>query len=62
MLTTIVPFDIASALIVVAALLGDVTQRAIRRGPFASTADLVTKIDRFIRHHNANSVPFLGTA
>ena len=39
-----------------------ITQRAIRRGSFQSTADLVKKIDRFIRTHNANSQPFVWTA
>jgi putative transposase len=39
-----------------------ITQRAIRRGSFDSTADLVTKIDRFIREHNASSAPFVWTA
>jgi putative transposase len=35
---------------------------AHRRGSFDSTADLVKKIDRFIRTHNANSRPFVWTA
>jgi putative transposase len=39
-----------------------ITQRAIRRGSFESTADLVKKIDRFIQTHNANSRPFVWTA
>ena len=39
-----------------------ITQRAIRRGSFDSTADLVKKIDRYIRTHNANSQPFVWTA
>jgi putative transposase len=39
-----------------------ITQRAIRRGTFEFTADLVKKIDRFIRTHNANSCPFRWTA
>src|SRR5262249_48938000 len=39
-----------------------ITQRAIRRGSFESTADLVKKIDRFIRTYNANSQPFVWTA
>jgi putative transposase len=39
-----------------------ITQRAIRRGSFDSTADLVQKIDHFIRAHNANSCPFVWTA
>ena len=39
-----------------------ITQRAIRRGSFDSTADLAKKIDRFIRTHNANSQPFVWTA
>ena len=39
-----------------------ITQRAIRRGSFVSTADLVKKIDRFIRNHNARPAPFAWTA
>ena len=39
-----------------------ITQRAIRRGSFESTADLVKKIDRYIHTHNANSQPFVWTA
>jgi hypothetical protein len=39
-----------------------ITQRAIRRGSFVSTADLVKKIDHFIRTLNANSCPFVWTA
>jgi putative transposase len=39
-----------------------ITQRAIRRGSFDSTADLVKKIGHFIRTHNANSCPFVWTA
>jgi putative transposase len=39
-----------------------ITQRAIRRDSFESTADLVKKIDRFIRTHNKNSRPFVWTA
>ena len=39
-----------------------ITQRAIRRGSFVSTADLVKKIDRFVRHHNETSRPFVWTA
>jgi len=39
-----------------------ITQRAIRRGSFVSTADLVKKIDRFVRHHNQTSRPFVWTA
>ena len=45
-----------------AAAVALITQRAIRRGSFDSTADLVKKIDRFIRTHNANSQPFVWTA
>jgi transposase len=36
-----------------------ITQRAIRRGSFESTADLIKKIDRFIRAHNENAHPFV---
>jgi putative transposase len=39
-----------------------ITQRAIRRGSFDSTAELVKKIDHFIRTHNASSCPFVWTA
>ncbi|WP_244622188.1 IS630 family transposase [Bradyrhizobium ivorense] len=39
-----------------------ITQRAIRRGSFDPTTDLITKLDRFIRTHNANSRPFVWTA
>ena len=38
-----------------------ITQRAICRGLFESTTDLVKKIDRFIRIYNANSCPFVWT-
>ena len=34
----------------------------IGSGAVESTADLVKKIDRFIRTHNANSQPFVWTA
>jgi putative transposase len=39
-----------------------ITQRAIRRASFDSAADLVKKIDRFVRTHNANSKSFVWTA
>jgi hypothetical protein len=35
--------------------------RTIRLGSFDSTADLVKKIDHFIRTHNANSRPFVAS-
>jgi putative transposase len=38
------------------------TQGAIRRSSFFSTADLVKKMDRFIRTHKANSRAFVWTA
>jgi putative transposase len=38
------------------------TQGAVRRSSFFSTADLVKKTDRFIRTHKANSRPFVWTA
>jgi hypothetical protein len=38
------------------------TQRAIRRGSFDSTADLVKKIERLIGIHNANSRLLVWTA
>jgi putative transposase len=39
-----------------------ITQRAIRRASFDCTADLVKKIARFVRTHNANSKSFIWTA
>jgi putative transposase len=39
-----------------------ITQRAIRRGSFVSVPDLIRKIDRFIRNHNAKAAPFSWTA
>lgn len=41
---------------------GIITQQAIRRGTFSSVKDLVSKIDRFVEHYNANSRPFVWTA
>lgn len=38
------------------------TQRAIRRGSFASVADLVRKIDHFINDYNVRAQPFVWTA
>lgn len=39
-----------------------ITQRAIRRGTFRSVRALVEKIDRFVRHYNAQSRPFAWVA
>lgn len=39
-----------------------ITQRAIRRGTFRSVKDLVFKIDQIVKHHNANTRPFVWTA
>jgi len=39
-----------------------ITQRAIRRGTFRSVKDLVANIERFVKHSNANSAPFVWTA
>ena len=41
---------------------GLITQRAIRRGSFASVQELVTKIDHFVASYNAHSRPFAWTA
>jgi putative transposase len=39
-----------------------ITQQAIRRGTFRSVADLVAKIDAFVRHYNRHCHPFVWTA
>ena len=39
-----------------------ITHRAIARSSFESIADLVKKIDRFVRNRNANVRPFVWTA
>jgi putative transposase len=39
-----------------------ITQRAIRRGSFRSTKQLVTRIDQFVQNYNKDSQPFLWTA
>lgn len=39
-----------------------ITQQAIRRGTFRSVRDLARKIDHFVRHHNAQTHPFVWTA
>lgn len=39
-----------------------ITQRAIRRGTFKSVKELITKIERFVKHYNLNSRPFAWTA
>jgi putative transposase len=39
-----------------------ITDKAIRRGSFASVKDLVTRIDHFVSHHNKSCQPFRWTA
>jgi putative transposase len=39
-----------------------ITQKAIRRGTFRSVRELVTNIERFVHHYNANARPFSWTA
>lgn len=39
-----------------------ITQRAIRRGSFRSTKELVSQIDRFVQNYNQNCQPFCWTA
>jgi len=39
-----------------------ITQRAIRRGSFRSTKELVARIDEFVQSYNRNCQPFLWTA
>jgi len=39
-----------------------ISQRAIRRGTFKSTKDLIAKIDQFVQHYNAQTRPFAWTA
>jgi putative transposase len=39
-----------------------ITQRAIRRGSFRSVKDLITKIDQFVRHYDAQCQPFAWIA
>ena len=41
---------------------GLITDRAIRRGSFASVKDLVTKIETFVENWNENAKPFVWTA
>jgi putative transposase len=41
---------------------GIITQRAIRRGSFKSTKELVERIDSFVSHYNPHARPFLWTA
>jgi hypothetical protein len=44
------------------ALVGLITQRAIRRGSFSSVKELVQKIDAFVQHYNRTYRPFVWTA
>ena len=39
-----------------------ITDKAIRRGSFASVRELVAKIDHFVAHYNQNCKPFTWTA
>jgi len=39
-----------------------ITDKAIRRGSFASVNELVAKIDHFVTHYNQNCKPFIWTA
>ena len=39
-----------------------ITNKAIRRGSFASVKELVAKIDHFIIHYNKQCKPFIWTA
>jgi transposase len=39
----------------------EITTKRIRRGSFASVAELVTAIDDYIAHNNENPRPFLWT-
>jgi len=39
-----------------------ISQRAIRRGTFKSTKDLIAKIDQFVQHYNAQTRPFAWMA
>jgi putative transposase len=41
---------------------GLITQRAIRRGSFRSTKELITRIDHFVKTYNKNCRPFCWTA
>jgi transposase len=41
---------------------GLITQRAIRRGSFRSTKELVLRIDRFVKNYNHECSPFCWTA
>ena len=38
-----------------------ITQRAIRRGSFRSVKDLIARIEKFVKHYNAKSTPFVWT-
>ena len=39
-----------------------ITDKAIRRGSFASVKELIAKIDHFVAHYNKNCKPFNWTA
>ncbi len=40
----------------------ELTNKAVRRGSFASVPDLITAIENFITHYNRNPKPFVWTA
>jgi putative transposase len=39
-----------------------ISEKAIRRGSFRNTKDLVSKIEDFVSHYNAHARPFVRTA
>jgi len=41
---------------------GILTQREIRRGSFASTRQLIDRIDTFVINYNSSAQPFVWTA
>ena len=43
-------------------LFGIITEKAIRRGSFNSTKELVRRIDNFVEQYNAQASPFVWTA
>jgi len=52
----------ASWLNMVERVFAELTQKTIRRGVFRSVADLISAIERFLEHRNANPKPFTWTA
>src|SRR5262245_1972072 len=51
----------ASWLNLVERFFGEITRKRIRRGAFASVADLKEAIHAYLDHHNANPKPFVWT-